>query len=258
MSNRRYYITLSLIAAFLLASSGGRAPLEAETVKCTAITALPAVITVPGAYCFTGDLATAMTSGSAIVIASHNVVLDLNGFVLDGSGAGKGTTATGVVAGDRRNITIKNGTVRGFLTGISLFDTAGGSQAHIVEDIRAAQNRLTGIQVDGRGNLIRNNLVFRTGGATCCGTGVAAVGIEARGIGPRVLNNDVIDTTSPGDVGSRAIDFPSTIGGLAVNNRITNADTSINYDLSSSGKYRDNLTFDAGGFVGGTNAGNNN
>ena len=257
MSNRGYFITVSLIATLLVALSGSRAPLEAETVKCTAITALPAVINFPGVYCFTGTLSTAMTSGNAIVIASNDVVLDLNGFTLDGSAAGTGTTATGIIAGNRRYITIKNGTVRGFLTGIALVDT-GRSQANVVEDIRALQNRLTGIQVDGRGNLIRNNLVVITGGATCCGPGLPAVGISAGGVGPRVLNNDVIDTTSPGDVGSRAIDFPSTVGGLAVNNRITNADTSIHYDLGSTGKYRDNLTFDAGGVVGGTNAGNNN
>jgi hypothetical protein len=198
-----------------------------------------------------------MTSGVAIAITGNNVVLDLNGFKLDGNG-GLATTAIGIAGDDRRNVTIKNGTVRGFMTGISLSDS-GVSQGHVVEDIRADHNTITGIFVSGRGILIRHNLVIATGGGTCCGTGTAAIGITAGGIGPRVLDNDVIDTNSPGDVGSRGIDFrASVVGGLAVNNRITNADTSIFYDDTATGKYRDNLTGGAGGYFGGTSAGNNN
>jgi hypothetical protein len=255
MNNPRCYIITSVIAAVVLVSTGGSAPLEAETVNCTAITALPAVISGQGIYCFTGNLATSMTSGVAIAITSNNVVLDLNGFKLGGNGGGLATTAIGILAGDRRNITVKNGTVSGFMTGIYLFDN-GGSQGHVVEDIRADHNTITGISVRGRGILIRNNLVIATGGATCCGPGVAAVGISAGGNGPRVLNNDVIDTTSPGDVGSRGIEF-SSVGGLAVNNRITNADTSIFYNDDATGKYRDNLTVDTGPVFGGNDAGNN-
>lgn len=240
----------------LLAWVVGAAPARAETVNCTPILALPAVITEQGVYCFTGDLATAITSGNAIDIQTNNVVLDLNGFKLGGLGAGLGTVANGIFAFNRQNLTIKNGTVRGFMSGIALFGTG---QGHVVEDIRADHNTIRGIVVEGTGNLIRNNQVIATGGGTCCGTGTAAVGIRAAGTGPRVLNNDVIDTTSPGDVASRGIQFPALVtGGLAVNNRITNADIPIEYDLSSNGKYRDNLTFGTGGFEGGTDAGNNN
>ena len=49
-------------------------------------------------------------------------------------------------------------------------------------------------------------------------------------------------------------------GGLVVNNRITNADVGIQFDGASTGKYRDNLTFDvpaAARFVGGTPVGFN-
>ena len=48
-------------------------------------------------------------------------------------------------------------------------------------------------------------------------------------------------------------------GGLAVNNRITQADKGIAYGVGSTGKYRDNLTFDvATPYSGGTDIGNNN
>ena len=79
-----------------------------------------------------------------------------------------GTGATGINASNRQNITIKNGTIRGFIYGIFLGD-AGASQGHVVEDIRADQNTSIGIDVSGDGTIIRNNLVVATGGTTCCG-----------------------------------------------------------------------------------------
>jgi hypothetical protein len=113
-------------------------------VNCTPITVLPAVIIVQGIYCFTGHLATAITSGNAIDIQTNNVVLDLNGFKLGGLAAGLGTNAFGIRADNRQNITIKNGTIRGFLAAIVLID-AGTSQGHVVEDMRADQNTFVGI-----------------------------------------------------------------------------------------------------------------
>jgi hypothetical protein len=240
----------------LLALALGAAPARAETVNCTAITALPAVITAQGVYCFTGDLATAMTSGFAIDIQTNNVVLDLNGFKLGGLAAGPGTNAFGIHALDRQNITIKNGTVRGFLTGI-LVEDSGASQGHVVEDIRADQNTLVGIQVNGSGTIVRNNQVVATGGTTSFGANVDAFGIGVVGIGLRVLNNDVITTVKQGTGTALGISIQAN-GGFAVNNRITVADKGIDFGIST-GKYRDNLTFDVTTpFTGGTAVGTNN
>src|SRR2546425_8579548 len=99
-------LAASLLVLLTLALTA--APAQAETVNCTAITALPAVITVQGIYCFTGDLSTAMSSGFAIDIQTNNVVLDLNGFKLGGLAAGTGTQALGIFALNRQNLTIKN------------------------------------------------------------------------------------------------------------------------------------------------------
>src|SRR6266851_7708628 len=66
----------------------GAAGAGAETVDCTPLTTLPAVITVQGVHCLTGDLSTPAASGSAIDIQVNNVVVDLNGFTLSGLGAG--------------------------------------------------------------------------------------------------------------------------------------------------------------------------
>ena len=118
-------LAASLLVLFALVVSA--IPTQAETVNCIAITSLPAVITVQGIHCFTGDLSTAQTSGNAIDIQTNNVVLDLNGFKLGGLAAGTGTHATGIHALNRQNITIKNGTIRGFSTGITLSNN-GASQ----------------------------------------------------------------------------------------------------------------------------------
>ena len=248
---------LFTVLPVMLAVAWGAVAARAETVDCTPITALPAVITVQGIYCFTGNLQTAITSGNAIDIQTNNVTLDLNGFKLGNLAAGPGTTAVGIHATNRQNITIENGTIRGFFVGISLAG-GGASQGHVVEDIRADQNTFVGIEVHGSGNIVRNNQVVATGGSTCCADAIA-IGIRVIGAGPRVLNNDVIDTMTVGTGTTTGILFASVTGGLAVNNRITVAGTGIEY-VGSTGKYRDNLTFGvptATRFVGGTAVGTN-
>ena len=243
----------------LLACVLGAAPARAETVNCTPITTLPAVITVQGVYCFTGDLATAMTTGNAIDIQTNNVVLDLNSFKLGGLSAGPGTQATGIFASNRQNLTIKNGTIRGFLRGIRLFDS-GASQGHIVEDIRADQNTVIGIQVEGAGTIVRNNQVVATGGTTVLGANANAFGIAVSFAGgPQVLNNAVINTVAQGTGIAWGIYLNIVIGGLVVNNRITGADRGIEFANGSTGKYRDTLTFDVTTpFTGGTAVGTTN
>ena len=88
-----------------------------------------------------------------------------------------------------------------------------------------------------------------------------AFGIAVAGAGPRVLNNDVIHTFKQGTGVAWGIFLNSVTGGLAVNNRITTADRGIEYDApsSSTGKFRDNVTFDVTTpYTGGTDIGNNN
>jgi hypothetical protein len=279
--------TTKLAASLLvmLALVLGAARVGAETVDCTPVTSLPAVITVPGVYCLTGNLATAITSGFAINIKTNNVVLDLNAFRLDGLAAGLGTNAAGIRAANRQNITIKNGTVRGFLRGIFL-EGSVASQGYVVEDIRADQNTFIGIHVRGSGNIVRNNQVVATGGSTILGANADAFGISVFGeVGARVLNNDVINTVPQGTGTAQAITvdkgamvegnrlsnaaLPACCGTsvgimalsdsdvLVVNNRITKMIFGIFFG-STNGKLRDNLTSGViSPFTGGVDAGNN-
>ncbi len=245
-------LAASLLAALALAAAA--APAGAETLNCTPINAVPAVITLPGVYCFTKSLVTTISTGKAIDIQANNVVLDMNGHRLGGLGAGLGTTADGIYSFNRQNITIRNGTVRGFLIGVRM-GGSGGSQGHLVEDVRADLNTYTGIRVEGTGNIVRNNQVVATGGTTSGFT--SAWGIVVIGVGARVINNDVITVTDGGGV-SFGISITDGSDGLAVNNRITSADMGVQY-AGSTGKYRDNLTSNVTTpYTGGTDAGNNN
>ena len=62
------------------------------------ITSLPAVISSQGTWCMKQDLATAVTSGFVITVATNNVTIDCNNFKLGGLAAGAGTQASGIFA----------------------------------------------------------------------------------------------------------------------------------------------------------------
>ncbi|GMR06020.1 MAG: hypothetical protein BMS9Abin25_0601 [Gammaproteobacteria bacterium] len=260
----------------------------AETVNCTPITdlPLPTVITSQGVYCFTGNMITRKTSGNAIEIQANNVTIDLNGWKLGGLPAGAGTTVNGIYASNRKKITIRNGTIRGFYQGILLDDSYPytTSQGHLIEDIRADRNTFKGMYILGNDNIVRRNRVVNTGGST---VNSSAFGIHLEGFRGRVLNNDIsgtaatptgvegyglLLTSADGAVveGNRIDDVSSPInatgiyiqgsnGVLAAGNRITRADFGIYFDRSSSGKYMDNLTSIVTiPFTAGTSVGTNN
>lgn len=248
------YAALSVLFAVAAMSATARA----ETVNCTAITTLPAVITQPGVYCLTGNLITAQTSGAAIDIQTNNVVLDLNGYRLAGLAAGPTTDAYGILAVGRRNITVRDGTIRGFHIGIGLVGTLSPAPqfggGHLIEGVRLDLNTVFGISVNGDGSVIRNNQILNTGPHATEGS--AAIGASGQGI--RIINNDISRVTSPFAGFARGI-FCNGRDVLIVNNRITAAQVGILFFGAATGKYRDNLTSDVvTPFTGGTDAGNNN
>src|SRR4249920_1444376 len=74
--------------------------------NCTGfITSLPATISTQGTWCLKQDLATAVTTGSAILINTNNVTIDCNDFKLGGLGAGLATLANGIYSLNRVNAT---------------------------------------------------------------------------------------------------------------------------------------------------------
>jgi hypothetical protein len=243
----------------LLALLAGSA-VKAETTNCTPITSLPATINSQGVYCLTGHLTTSQTSGNAIYITAPNVVLDLNGWKVGGQGAGKGTTAIGIFS-SQLNVTIKNGIVRGFQYGISLYGAGA-----VVEDILADQNTAVGIKVAGDGSIVRRNQVVNTGGSTAS-PDASALGIMFSAPGALIEDNAVSGLYASGSGNAIGIlAWPSlnsivrgnTVSGLAtppagigifvseshvtvVDNVVSNFDSGIQYGGTASGIYARNV-----------------
>jgi hypothetical protein len=159
----------------------------------------------------------------------------------------------------------------------------------LIENVVIQEARYTGIEITGRGMVVRNNRIMGIGTASTPGW---RYGISVRGPHNRILDNEVTDmelTTDP--AGSQAIyiflsdaagsivegnrltdrngDQPGqgiAVGGtsptgddvLVVNNRLSGMRYGIYYYSGLTGKYRDNLTSGVPNpFLGGTDAGNN-
>jgi hypothetical protein len=277
---------------FLMLLGFQRAALAANEDTCTAITSVPFTISAPGAYCLTKDIATpsTFTSGAAITVSSNDVTVDLGGHTLANLAAGTGTRAFGIqgipAGSNLQNVTVRNGTVRGFLEGILLNGptfSAANSSGHLVEDIRADFNRGAGIDVHGAGSVVRQNQILHTGGSTVT---AQIIGLAMVGDGAQVLDNVVVDTVAPAagtawgilaeddlttatgemiegnhvsnvTLTSNSIAIQSgSASNLVVNNRIANFNAGI--IIFSTAKYRDNLTINTTTpYTGGTDEGNN-
>ena len=156
------------------------AAVHAETNNCTEIMSSPFIISSPGIYCLKNSLT------GAIYIQASDVVLDLNGHVLDSSSPG---ASAGVIALDRQNITVRNGTIRGFHTAVQL--DGASSRSHRVEYLRLADNSGTGVSVRGDGSVVRHNMLINNGYAAGPG---ARFALFASGDGIHIVDNQVIES----------------------------------------------------------------
>jgi hypothetical protein len=244
-------LALSFLFALGLILLAGVA--AAETINCTAVTAVPFTISVPGVYCLTADMNSA-AQGAAITVDADDVLLDLNGHQLSESGVAPNS---GITVLPHRNVTIRNGTIRGFLDGVVIQtdNNTNVSFGHIVEDLRVERGAV-GIFVQADRSIIRNNLVLDIGvGART--TKVSAFGIQVEGNRNRVLTNDVIRLVGIANP-SYGIDIASGVSNMVAGNRVSVQDAAACIHMTASTKYRDNMTSDClTGYDGGINAGNN-
>jgi hypothetical protein len=283
--NEAFVVTLSNPVNVTLAKTNAQGVIlddDGRPALCQPIAHAPFAISAPDSYCLVQNLTYSADLGAAIVIETDDVRLDLKGFTIDGSGAGADTLAYGIHALNRSDVRILNGTILGFLTGVFLDDDSGlglNSSGHSVRGLRLAGNKRAGLWVEGKGSLVRDNLVVDTGGSTVF---TDAWGIFQRGAGGRVLNNDVFIVSATGN--AYGINLVSADGSIAERNRVGNATAASNQTAiaiassnnvlvvqnrlhrmnagivfaGSIGKYQGNLTTGVGTpFSGGTNAGNN-
>jgi hypothetical protein len=245
----RFAAALSVLATW---------PAAAETVNCTPITAIPALIDVQGVYCLRSDLSGALPDGSAIFVATNNVTIDLNGYKLGNLAAGPGTTATGVSGVDRQNVIVRNGVIRGFQTGLH-FDGAD-SLGIVAEDLRLDQNRLAGVWLGGQGNAVRRCRIARTGGTTAFGADAFAYGVVIASGGSEVVDNAIAEGLAQGSGASIGVQVQGMVQNVfVVGNRISDFDQGVRFVAGTAGKIRGNLTSGVGTpYTGGTDAGDNN
>jgi hypothetical protein len=190
---------------------------RAEVVNCTEISSVPFEVTEPGIYCLNASREASLPFGGvAIRISADDVVFDLNGHTLAASGP---TTAVGVFAGDQKNVTVRNGTVRGFGSAVALGGFTTASQGHIIEDVRAEGSSGFGIRVVGTGSIARRNLVIRTGGPSGGSSGIIALGSAVH-----VVDNEVVETVEAAGQQAIAINVGNAPGAVVERNVVTNAE----------------------------------
>ncbi len=155
-----------LVALVVLVGSVGYAAdgrIEINQSVVDAAGGAPFTITQSGSYVLTGNLVVGSGNSAAIVVNAPNVVVDLNGFTLQGDVVCPGeppVCSSGGpigVSGASQNTTVRNGNIVGMSTAVSLGDNGAR-----VEDLTISQCNL-GISAAGTGgSFVARNLIIDT------------------------------------------------------------------------------------------------
>jgi hypothetical protein len=179
--------TIGLLALTLLSPAYAAESYD----NCTGtISSLPATISTQGTWCLKDNLATTISTGAAITIATNNVTIDCNDFRFGGLGAGPGTQAWGILVNNSLNATVRNCGIRGFLQGIRVSGTASGA---LIEHNRLDQNTSAGVLLDGSGHIVRFNRIVDTGGSP---TSAQTYGVLSLADQSQVTDNTIVGMTN--------------------------------------------------------------
>ena len=124
------------------------------------------VIKRPGSYYLSGNIVS--DKDIAILILASSVSLDLNGF---GIKHAEGAGAKGInVAPAQSKVTIRNGSVTGFLNGIDAYDLAGPIKGCLLSDLIVTGSTHYGI-LAGDSSVVQNCVSNNNGGGIFAGNG---------------------------------------------------------------------------------------
>lgn len=201
----------------------------------TSISKLPYTITKPGNYALFKSLNYVVPKTgaptAAITINCDDVTIDLKGNTLSmDRELAKTVTFSGIFANERKHITIRNGIIKNFFRGVFLEgSTLAGS--HLIEGLEVADCTFLGIQVKGRGSMIRDNFVNVVGRADGASIYLPErYGIHLTGAGISVLNNrvfEVIFNTTAANHTAYGIYMDAAESGIIKNNSVINTTQSI-------------------------------
>jgi hypothetical protein len=201
----------------LLLTFGATAMMATAAIADTGINSLPYTISSPGVYTVKKDLSVQGKIGALIEIGSNDVVVDLGGHTVSGSGWMLGIC---VQALNHQNIVVRNGTLRNtgkFGPGIQLF---GVSEA-IIENVTIIAQGDAFVEVNGTTNLVRNCvLVSSASGGT---SGISGTSIDLQDChGDLIKDNLISAIPGPGfAVNSSKSSHDPTGGNVFLNNVIS-------------------------------------
>lgn len=159
------------------------------------------IISKPGCY--------TTSNNDPVVINADDVILDMKGQTLtqlkDPASHNKGI----FISSGRTNVTIKNGTIRGFFYGIH-FEDQTYSGTCIIENMFIQDCTFRGIVATGHLNIIRNNIITNINGTTVF-PDAFAMGIECTGTS-RIEKNYVSEIYGTGT--GEAVHISSTDNGI--------------------------------------------
>ena len=191
-------ILFSAIAVLLAASVAWRPEAAAAPTELTAC----GTITQPGSYVLANNLT---SSSDCLVIDADFVTVDLNGFVIQGAGAGAGIANPPFVF-THKGLTVRNGTIVGFLFGINAV-----AEALRVEGVYVTGNTSHGIvmgQFSGSG-IVKDSIVTDNGGEGI----VASSAVLTGNVVMRSGTNSGIDADHSTIIGNTVNDGQTGING---------------------------------------------
>jgi hypothetical protein len=197
------------------------------TAEPTQITACQ-TLSASGSYVLANNL---NPSADCLVIDAESVTIDLAGFSIVGAHTGAGIRT----ARELRDTVVRNGSIFGFESGISL---VGGSS--IVEQVRVGGNSGNGIFASG---LVRNSTVYDNAGFgitavgvvignTATSNGSCCAGILGGGI---VSGNDARANHGEGIIASGTVTGNSAVANAGNGIRAFNPDQGLTVSNNSSG-----------------------
>jgi parallel beta-helix repeat protein len=185
----------NFLPSLLIILAGGWHAVPVQAQSCTPIYSVPYSISSPGKYCLTQNLRYE-GGDTAISISSDDVVLDFNGYTLQGGAAAAANSfSRGVLGIYRSNVTVRNGAIRKFGYGVQFTQQSGGASIGLlIEQMLVDGVSTTGMQIDGTNAVIRGN---RISNVTTTNSNGLAYAILVFGSGARIIDNVVARVNSP-------------------------------------------------------------
>lgn len=187
---------------------------------CTPILVAPFTIGMPGRYCVGADLQLPVEA-TAIQIVSSDVALDLQDHVITTPVDSPQNSSAGVFAQGRSNVTVRNGSLRGFDYGIRLDGPLSTFAGYVVRNA-SVEDTATGIHVSGAGNTIEGCRVTHTKARLSFVGLFGGKALEIQGMGASIADNDLIETYGLGSP-VQAVHLRNASASSVRGNRITNA-----------------------------------